>query len=253
MSLRAFLHERWSTRVTLLASGCLEGAERERALEHLETCAECRREHDEIRELLAVVARDPARTAEPELAVEFLAGRVQARLDSLVHSRPWRWATLATGFAIGVLVAVLVPRLIPRPTQSAPAPSEVAMDDAALRRLERVMAREQAVRYLADAEDVLVNLKAEARPCPREHAHVELDAEVRRSRDLLARRALLLDLDEENLLPARDVLVDVDNVLREVASLRSCSRRVELDRLRREMEERRLLMKVRLLSRELVS
>ena len=44
MSLRGFLHERWRTQVTLLASGCLEGPERERATAHLETCAECRRE-----------------------------------------------------------------------------------------------------------------------------------------------------------------------------------------------------------------
>ena len=257
LSLRGLLHERWRTRVTLLASGCLEGAERERALAHLEACAECRREHEEVRALLHVVAQDPAHAATPDVAVQYLVTRVEARLDSVVRSRPWRWATLGAGLAIGGLVAALVPRLMPGPapnqTPAPPAVAEVAMDDAALRRLERVMAREQAVRYLAEAEDVLVNLKAQSRPCPREHAHVELEAEVQRSRELVSRRALLLDLEADNLLPARDVLVDVDNVLREVASLQSCSRRDELDRLRREMEERRLLMKVRLLSRELVS
>jgi hypothetical protein len=251
MSLRGLLHERWSTQVTLLASGCLEGAQRERALAHLEACADCRREHDEVLALLHVVAQDPARTATPDVAVQYVVTRVEARLDSVIRSRPWRWATLGAGLAIGGLVAALVPRLMPGPAP--PAVAEVAMDDAALRRLERVMAREQAVRYLAEAEDVLVNLKAQSRPCPREHAHVELEAEVQRSRELVSRRALLLDLEADNLLPARDVLVDVDNVLREVASLQSCSRRDELDRVRREMEERRLLMKVRLLSRELVS
>jgi hypothetical protein len=257
MSLRGLLHERWSTQVTLLASGCLEGAQRERALDHLEACADCRREHDEVLALLHVVAQDPARTATPDVAVQYLVTRVEARLDSVIRSRPWRWATLGAGLAIGGLVAALVPRLMPGPspsqTPAPPAVAEVAMDDAALRRLERVMAREQAVRYLAEAADVLVNLNAQSRPCPREHAHVELEAEVQRSRELVSRRALLLDLEGENLLPARDVLVDVDNVLREVASLESCSRRDELDRVRREMEERRLLMKVRLLSRELVS
>jgi hypothetical protein len=254
VSLRGFLHERWRTRVTLLASGCLEGSERERALAHLEACTKCRTEHDEVRALLQAVAQDPARGAEPDVAVQFLVTRVEARLDSMVRSRPMRWATLGAGLAIGLLVAAIVPRVIPRPpVTSAPAGAEVSMDDDALRRLERVMAREQAVRYLAEAEDVLVNLKAESRPCPREHAHVELEAEVQRSRELVSRRALLLDLEGDDLLPARDLLVDVDNVLREVASLRSCSRRDELDRVRREMEDRRLLMKVRLLSRELVS
>ncbi len=253
MSLRGLLHERWRTRVTLLASGCLEGAERERTLAHLETCAGCRREREEVGALLQAVAQDPARTAEPDVAVQFLLTRVEARLDASRRSRPWRRATLGAGLAIGALVAALVPRLVEGPRQAPPLAPEVTMDDVALRRLERVMAREQAVRYLAEAEDVLLNIKAHPRPCPREHAHVELAAEVQRSRELLSRRALLVDLEAENLLPARDVLVDVDYVLREVASLQSCSRPDELDRLRREMDERRLLMKVRLLSRELLS
>lgn len=255
MSLRGLLHERWRTRVTLLASGCLEGAERERTLAHLESCADCRREHEEIRALVAAVAQDPARTAEPPVAVQFLVTRVEARLDALLRSRPWRWGWLAAGLAIGLVAAPLAMRLIEktRPAVPPPASTAIAMDDAALRRLERVMAREQAVRYLAEAEDVLVNLKARPRPCSRERAHVELEEEVLRSRELVARRALLVDLDEAALLPARDVLLDVDNVLREVAALESCSRREELDRLRRGMEERRLLMKVRLLSRELLS
>src|SRR5262245_19052079 len=256
MSMRRFLHERWRTRVTLLASGCLEGADRERTEAHLSACAECRKEHEEIRSLLRAISADPVRGAEPALALPFLVTRVEARLDAVVRSRPWRWATLGVGAAVGVLVALLLPRLIrPIPTP-APTPalaSEVSMDEAALRRLQHVMAREQAVRYLAEAEDVLVNLKAQPRPCPRQHAHVELEEEVVRSRELLARRALLVDLEGPALIPARDVLVDVDNALREVASLQSCSRREELERLQSDMEERRLLMKVRLLSKELVS
>lgn len=259
MSLGFFLHERWRTRVTLLASGCLEGAERERAEAHLETCADCRREHAEIRRLVAAVAQDPTRSAEPGVAVEFLITRVEARLDRSVRSPAWRWAWLAAGVGIGLLAAPLASRLVAPvvgPLRGAPAPAAqaaVSMDGDALHRLERVMAREQAVRYLLEAEDVLLNLKADPRPCPDKHNHVELAAEARRSRELLARRALLLDLEADALQPARDLLLDVDDVLREVASLTSCSGREELDRVRRAMEERRLLMKVRLLSRELVS
>ncbi|HET7291385.1 MAG TPA: hypothetical protein VFM88_03075 [Vicinamibacteria bacterium] len=254
MSLRGLLHERWRTRVTLLASGCLEGPERERTLAHLEACPTCRREHDEVRALVAAVAQDPARTAEPPVALPFLVTRVEAHLDAVVRSRPWRWGWLAAGIAIGLLAAPIAVRLVERQraAEAPPAPA-IAMDEAALRRLERVLAREQAVRYLAEAENVLVNLKAHPRPCPSEHAHVELEEEVLRSRELVARRALLVDLEGDALMPARDVLVDVDNVLREVAALQSCSRRDELERLRREMDERRLLMKVRLLSRELLS
>src|SRR5262245_52898512 len=112
MSLRRFLHERWRTRVTLLASGCLGGAERERARAHLESCGECRREHEEILALLEATGADPVRTAEPAVALPFLVTRVEARLDAVVGSRAWHWGTLGAGVAIGVLVAALVPRLI---------------------------------------------------------------------------------------------------------------------------------------------
>lgn len=256
ISLAGLLHERWRTRVTLLASGCLEGAERERTLAHLEACPSCRSEHETVRALLAAVAADPRRSAEPAVAATFLATRVEARLDSLVPSRGWRWGWAAAGLSIGLLVASLGLRFVEpwsqRPRAEAPLPA-VSIDESALRRLERTLAREQAVRFLAEAEDVLVHLKADPRPCPERHSHVELAEEVLRSRELLARRALLLDLEATALVPARDVLEDVDNVLRELASLASCSGREDLERLRREMEERRLLMKVRLLSRELSS
>jgi hypothetical protein len=254
-------HERWRTRVSLLASGCLDGGLREKTLRHLDTCAACRDDHAALLRLLEEVRQDPVREAEPDVALQFLVARVEARLDTALSSPAWRWGWAAASLGIAVLAGALAVRFVPgfvdetrvATTPTAAPVAEVGMDAAALERLERTLAREQAVRYLAEAEDVLVNLRAEARPCPKKHAHVELDAEAERSRELLSRRALLVDLEGNALLPARDVLVDVDNVLREVASLSGCSGRDELERLRREMDERQLLMKVRLLSRELVS
>ena len=122
------------------------------------------------------------------------------------------------------------------------------------------MAREQAVRYLADAQDVLVNVAASPRDCEREapstlapatESRVDLVAESRRSRELLARRTLLVEADEAAVVSARPVLEDVEDMLREVASLEACTRPRELLRLREEMEKRQLLMKMRLMQREL--
>jgi hypothetical protein len=254
MSLGALLHERSRTRTTLLASGCLEGQERARAEAHLAACSECQREHAEVLALVSAVKQDPLREAEPPVALPYLVTRVEARLGGVVRSPAWRWAWLAAGIGIGLLTAPLASRMVEKVRGTPPlAQAAVSMDDETLRRLARVLAREQAARYLLEAEDLLLNVKADARPCPEGHSHVELRAEAERSRELLARRALLLDLEADALLPARDVLEDVDHVLRQIASLRSCSRREELDRVRRGMDERRLLMKVRLLSRELVS
>ncbi len=127
----------------------------------------------------------------------------------------------------------------------------MAMGDDALRRLERNMAREQAVRYLNEAQDVLVNMAAQPRDCDHDKARVDVGDEAQRSQELLTRRALLVEMDQEGLASARPVLEDVERVLREVASLRSCARAGDVERVRRDLEERRLLMKIRLMSREL--
>ena len=64
-----------------------------------------------------------------------------------------------------------------------------------------------------------------------------------RSRELLARRALLVELGTEAVASAQPVLDDVEQILREVASLESCVRRARRRAgCREEMERRQLLM-----------
>ena len=60
-----------------------------------------------------------------------------------------------------------------------------------------------------------------------------------------------MEADEAAVLSARPVLDDVDEMLREVAILEACARERDLARLREEMEKRQLLMKMRLMQREL--
>jgi hypothetical protein len=255
----SLLHERWRVRVSLLAAGCLENGERAATLAHLESCDDCRREHTESLAALEALSRDPAHEAEPDLPLAFLVTRVQARLDAALSSRTWRWASTAAALALGLGLAIfVVPRFVTPvvgrlagPAAPTRPPLQAAMDDDALRRLERNVAREQAVRYLNEAQDVLVTMAAEPRDCDRETGRVDVADESRRSRELLARRALLVELDRDDVAPARGVLEDVEHVLREVASLESCVRAGEVARVRQDVERRRLLMKIRLMSREL--
>jgi hypothetical protein len=208
--------------------------------------------------VLEAFAADPAHEAEPDLPLAFLVARVQARLDRVISSKAWRWGSVAAAAALGLgLAFVVVPRIVtPVVTRlggsaSPGQPLQAAMDDPALRRLERNVAREQAVRYLNEAQDVLVTMAAEPRDCDRETGRVDVADESRRSRELLARRALLVELDRENVAPARGVIEDVEHVLREVASLEACVRAGDVERVRQDVERRRLLMKIRLMSREL--
>ncbi|MFI5183921.1 MAG: zf-HC2 domain-containing protein [Vicinamibacteria bacterium] len=249
----SLFHERWRTAVSLLAAGALGDSDRAATLAHLEACEPCRREHAESVALLELFARDPIHTAEPELPASFLLSRVLARLDAVVAPRPARWGWALGAVALAASLAVVVPAVVSRilPGARGPEAPAVAMGDDALRRLERNMAREQAVRYLNEAQDVLVNMAAQPRDCDRDKARVDVGDEAQRSQELLTRRTLLVEMDQEGLASARPVLEDVERVLREVASLRSCARAGDVERVRRDLEERRLLMKIRLMSREL--
>jgi hypothetical protein len=72
-----------------------------------------------------------------------------------------------------------------------------------------------------------------------------------RSRELLARRALVVEDSPEAVASARAVLDEVELTLREVAELPSCVRRRDVQRLREEMERRHLQMRISLMTREL--
>jgi hypothetical protein len=249
-----FAHGRARRRLSLLAYEALDAHEREDTLRHVEACPRCARDLAEFRDLRARLDLDPARGAEPPVPVEFLATRVQARIDDVLkRPRPvWgRWLVPLAGTAAAVLaLAALLPRLLPPlPAPRAAEAPEVSAD--ALRHLERTVAREQTARYLSDAGDVLVSVAAASEDCDKREGRVEVGEASARSRDLLVRRALLVESDRAEVASAAPVLDDVEHALREVAALPSCVRAVEVQRVREQVEKRQLLMKIRLMRREL--
>jgi hypothetical protein len=257
-----FGHERQRERVSLLAAGALAGRERQTTLAHVDSCAECRQELDRLREALDLLAGDPVREADPPIPFGALVARVEARLaEEAQHSgwrAPWisgpRWALLPLGAGgteapAAVALAVL---LLPPPPVSAPGPPPaIAVSDEALDRLERNVSREQTARYLNDAGDVLRSVAAAPEDCDRRKERVDVGQASARSRELLARRALLLESGAQAVASVRPVLDDVEQALREVASLESCVRRRDIERVRDDVERSRLLMRIRLMTREL--
>ena len=253
----SLFHGRWGRRVDLLAAGALGAAEQADMQAHLEACAACRAELAEARELIALVERDPVRGAEPEVPLGALVARVQARLAEAERSAtPRTWPKLALPLAAAVAVALIVligswpttrPPHVPPPSVR----PQAAVSEEALRRLEASVARANAVRYLSEAQDVLVTVAAVPLRCDRKRAHVDVGEEARRSRELLTRRALLVDTDRDQMAGARPVLEDVSDALREVAALDPCARPEDLEAIQQRMARRRLLMKIDLMTREL--
>ena len=159
-------------------------------------------------------------------------------------------AALASTVALAVAIPLLLQRINGREVEPVQAGPEI--EGESLRRLERNVAREQAARYLNEAQDVIATVAASPRDCDRGQQRVDVEAESRRSRELLARRALLLDVHEGAVAGAQPVLDDVEQILREVASMDACARFRDVERLQGEIERRQLLMKVRLMQRELL-
>jgi hypothetical protein len=250
----SLLHFRHRRRLALLATGALVGAEGDEALRHASSCADCARELEEMRGVLARIALDPVRSAEMPIRTEALKVRVLARLEEA--EKPWAWwpasrRVLAPGLGGAAAVAVLLAFLVSRPAVREPLSPVVTVSENALARLERTVAREQAVRYLNDAQDVLVTVAAAPRACRRTSERVDVGEEARRSRELLSRRALLLDVSGDAVPTAAPLLRDVEEMLHEVALLEPCARARDLETIHREIGRRNLLMKIDLVTREL--
>jgi hypothetical protein len=256
-------HLRTRGRVGLLAAGVLEGEERERARRHVERCARCRAEHDALVEVVGVLERDPLRGALPDVPAHVFAAQVEAAVDRTLRApatrRP-RWVLVALPAAAAVAAASLlapavVSRLRPTPAATlAPIPrppADTPGTEEALARIEHAVAREHAARYLADASDVLVAVAASASDCDRAEDRLDMGEAPERSRALLEKRRLVVDSDGEAVASAQGVLDDVEVALREVSSLPSCVKRRDVERLRQQVEDRQLLMRIRLMTREL--
>ena len=256
-------HLRRRRRVSLLAAGVLEGRERDALRAHVERCARCRAEHDEIAALVRALETDPLREAEPELGLPVLVERVGRAVERTLAAprRTARWRLVAVPVAAATLAAALVvPRLVEHfrpaaapvraaiPPPVAPAP---ALAEETLARLDRAVAREHAARYLSEASELLVSVSATGIDCDRRDDRLDVGEAPERSRELLERRQLVLESGGEAVASAQGVLDDVELALREVADLPSCVRRRDVERVRQQVERRQLLMRIRLMTREL--
>jgi hypothetical protein len=189
--------------------------------------------------------------------VQLVNARVDASLAGPRASLGWRTLALPVAAAAALCVAYVIPRVLPHLT-AGPAETTLASRETpqlpaeSLDRLDRALAREQAARYLNEAQDVLVTVAATPPRCRRGKRQLNVAEEARRSRGLLERRALYAEALGDHAPSAEPVLHDVERVLREVAALEDCSRPEELLAIHRELEEGRLLMKLTLVQRELL-
>ncbi len=260
-----FAHLRLRRRVSLLGADLLEGRERDFVLAHLAACPACRSAYEAeasaLRSVVAALASDPLRSAEPHVPAAVLASRVARAVDAASQPAGQRrfWLAALPAAAALVALAVAVPPLVkryrPQPVAARvtipPADASALLAEDALARIERNMAREQAARYLSEAGEVLVTVAATGVDCDRKDDRLDVGAAPERSRELLEKRRLVVDEGGDAVASARGVLDDVELALRQVADLPSCVKRRDVELVQKDVEARQLLMRIRLMTREL--
>lgn len=265
-----FLHFRFRSRLGLLAADALASSEAESVRAHLGACPSCQSEFESLRRTTEALREDAGLDRPLPISSEALRTRVLARIHAEARPLPaspgWGFASglAAAGLVgIGVLTGVFVARdeVTPgRPVVAEVAPQEdradiaVSANNAAFyERLEKTQLRADAVRYLSEAQDILVQMRAAA-DCPDSpQDSVDVAHESQTSRTLLRRRAALVSGSGETLMAARGVMEEVEGMLQQVAELPKCTRRSEVAAIARNVEQRNLLMKIDMVAQELAA
>jgi hypothetical protein len=264
-----FLHFRYRRRLGLLASGVLDSGEANRLLQHVASCPSCRVELEGLERTTRALESDAALDRPLPISSEALRTRVFARIHASPRpsaSRPAfvfapalsAAALVGAGLLAGLLAARMMTPVDVLPEFAAAGRidtfADTAVNDAAFyERLEKTQVRADAARYLADAQDILVQVRSAA-DCPDSaQDNVDVTREAQTSRKLLKRRAALVSGSGETLLAARGVLEEVEGLLQQVAELPQCTRRSDVDAIARRVESRNLLMKIDMVSQELAA
>jgi hypothetical protein len=258
-------HFRFRSRLGLLASSSLDPRETGWMRGHVAGCASCRSELAALSNLATMLKTDASLDRPLPISTDALRTRVLARIRT-GSAEPvrtgWRPAPAMSALAllgVFVLAGVLATRSsAPKEPLETIAPlvasADTAVNDAAFyERLEKTHTRANAARYLSEAQDILIQVRAAA-DCPDSPKDsVDVTAEAQTSRKLLGRRAALVSGSQGSLLAAQGVMEEVEGVLQKVAELPKCTRRKDVDAIARSVDQKNLLMKIDLVAQELVA
>jgi hypothetical protein len=260
------LHFRYRSRLGLLAASALPDREAERVRVHLGACPSCRGEFEGLKRAEDALRDDAARDRPLPISSEAMRTRVMARIrTAAAPARSAAWnpalALAALGLVgVGLLAGVLATRQVtvpggpPRLASRAEPPADTQVNNTEFyERLEKTHVRANAARYLAEAQDVLIQVTAAA-DCPDSPKDsVDVRREAQTSRSLLRRRAALVSGSGETLTAARGVMEEVEGVLQQVADLPQCTRRTDVDAIARRVDRKNLLMKIDMVAQELAA
>ena len=241
-----------------LAANELTDDQRHLVEEHVRVCPACRRELAAWRSLLAAAAEPAAAATAAELqAIDWDV--VSAKILAGVGPQPARGRRLAPMFspaflaAAAALVAIVglgLFFLTRTGSVTFPLDSNSRLSAAAVTRLQSGMAREEVISYLQQSQLMLTDLLND---CSSEEVAVrEIGLYSRKAKELLLKKKYFQqNLPAVEWFKVRNVSERIDWMNYEILQLEDRQLCQQIYRLQRIMENERLLLKIRLLERDL--
>jgi hypothetical protein len=222
--------------------------------QHLHECESCAREAAGIREVRELLLDGGLFAPLENEAWDSLAERCASK-DSAGRVLPFRatrialrWALpLAACLVLGVgLLWMLRQPGIPVQTISVSAPG----NEAFLEKMNRQLTASATSRYLAECQDLLVELLKADQTC--RGKGYDMSREITRARELLqTRRILESELSAPEVARAKDLCDDLENVLVSVSLSRDCESPDKFRWMEGMIEKERLLLRIRLMQSEI--
>jgi hypothetical protein len=243
--------------LVLHAEGELPPEQKTQVENHLIACAECREEAagiDKIRSWLA----DPALFAPPEdYSWQFLPRKLSERARTLPAVKHWLPANLGSlGWTLSMAATLfLACGLIWLTQRQTPAPVpavqvEAPGNQAFLGKIQSAYAREMTSQYLAQCQDLLLNVVRAEKSCEGQKYDVSL--EVTRARDLLQRKRMLdSELRAPEVAHAKDLCDELEAFLINLSTSEKCESTDKLHGMERFIEKEQLLLRINVLQAEL--
>jgi hypothetical protein len=237
---------------------------REKALsDHLGTCRSCRDEVEDLRALFeeADALGEEARAALASVDWDAIPARIAARLPERAVSTPgfgarfrasvWspRLRPALAGLLAGIILGGAAAFFALRKPSGRGAASDFFASGEFLDRVELELARRQTLDYLDKGQylilDVLETPAGSGRPGPDAAAS-------REARDLIASKKYLNpQLDKFGMAKAKELCDQIELLVFELTQLSPEVGAAEVDRIRGMVSDRQLLMKIRLVKKEL--
>ncbi len=244
-------------RLVLYAEGELPAGDKKDVESHLASCAECRAEADGIDKVREWLADPELFAPSADLAWQLLPRRLSERVRT-TQFKSWLPSNLGSlGWTVSMAATFLLAcGLLWLAQQRTPEPAPVAMqveapgNQAFLGKIQSAYAREMTSQYLAQCQDLLLDVMRAEKSCSGEKYDVSL--EVARARDLLrSKRMLDPELSAPEVASARELCDELEDFLLNLSTSEKCESPDRMRGMERFIQREQLLLRINVLQAEL--